>query len=165
MPPASTPPPASRPWWLAALVIAIGGICILGASTLPPPSRYAGIGPGTVPRVIGFVLIGLGVVLAIQIARGETFKAQGAEYADADAPMSLRAFLLALAAAALPIVTLRSLGLPLVAMVSFTLVARAFGSRRLLLDLVTGAILGGMSWLLFDRLGLQLGGFMPFAGF
>lgn len=157
-------PPAPRPWWLAAAIIAIGAVCVWGASSLPHASRYAGIGPGTVPRLIGLVLIGLGILLAFQIARGETFEAQGAENADASLPMNLTAFLLALVACALPILTLRSLGLPLVAMASFTLVARSFGSRRLVLDLVTGAILGSLSWLLFDRLGLQLGGFMPIAG-
>lgn len=159
------PPAPPRPWWLAAAIIAIGAVCVWGASSLPPASRYAGIGPGTVPKLVGFVLMGLGALLAIQIARGERFEAQGTENADASLPMNLPAFLLALAAAALPILTLRSLGLPLVAMASFTLVARSFGSRRLALDLVTGAILGSLSWLLFDRLGLQLGGFMPFAGF
>lgn len=156
--------PARRPWWLAVIVIGLGVVCIWGASSLPAASRYAGIGPGSVPRLLGTGLIGLGVLLAIQIARGEDFRPQGAENADIDAPMRPVAFLLALAAAALPVVTLRSLGLPLAAMISFTLVARAFGSRRLLVDLVTGAILGSLSWLLFDRLGLQLGSFMPFAG-
>lgn len=158
------PAPARRPWWLAAIVIGLGVVCIWGAASLPAASRYAGIGPGSVPRLLGAGLIGLGILLAIQIARGEDFRAQGTENADADAPMNPVAFLLALAAAALPVVTLRSLGLPLAAMISFTLVARSFGSRRLLVDLVTGAILGSLSWLLFDRLGLQLGGFMPFAG-
>ena len=161
MPPAF----ARRPWWLAALVIGLGLVCIWGAASLPAASRYAGIGPGSVPRIVGGALVVLGLLLGIQIARGETFEAQGTENADASAPMNPVAFLLALAAAALPIVTLRGLGLPLAATISFTLVARAFGSRRLVLDLVTGLILGSLSWLLFDRLGLQLGSFMPFAGF
>lgn len=162
MPP--PPAPARRPWWLAAIVIGLGVVCIRGAAALPAASRYAGIGPGSIPRLLGAGLIGLGLLLAIQIARGENFTAQGAENADAGAPMNPAAFLLALAAAALPLVTLRSFGLPLAATISFALVARSFGSRRLLLDLATGAILGSLSWLLFDRLGLQLGGFLPLAG-
>ncbi len=157
----SAPP---RPWWLAAIVVALGALSVWGASSLPAASRYAGIGPGTVPKVTGWVLIALGLVLAVQIARGETFEPQGTENADAALPMNPLAFVLALLAATLPIFTLRALGLPLVAMVSFTLVARAFGSRRLVVDLVSGAILGSLAWFLFDRLGLQLGGFMPFAG-
>ncbi len=159
------PPSAKRPFWLAAIVIGLGAICIWGAAGLPAASRYAGIGPGSVPRLVGGGLVGLGILLAIQIARGESFEPQGTENADASLPMNPMAFALALAAAALPILTLRSLGLPLAATISFTLVARAFGSRRLVMDLAAGAILGSLSWLLFDRLGLQLGGFMPFAGF
>ena len=52
----------------------------------------------------------------------------------------------------------------LTAMVIFALVARAFGSRKLVQDLITGLILGSLAWLLFDRLGLQLGQFLPIAG-
>ena len=69
-----------------------------------------------------------------------------------------------LLAASLPILTLRTFGLPLTAMVIFALVARAFGSRKLVQDLITGLILGSLAWLLFDRLGLQLGQFLPIAG-
>lgn len=156
-----TPP---RPWWLAAIIVGIGAVSVWGASSLPAASRYAGIGPGTVPQVVGGVLIVLGLILAVQIARGETFEPQGTENADAALPMNPLAFILALVAAALPIFTLEAVGLPLVAMASFALVARAFGSRRIVLDLVSGAILGSLAWFLFDRLGLQLGGFMPFAG-
>lgn len=156
-----TPP---RPWWLAAIVVALGAISVWGASSLPAAGRYAGIGPGTVPAAVGWVLIVLGLILAVQIARGETFEPQGTENADAARPMNPLAFFLALVAATLPIFTLETVGLPLVAMASFALVARSFGSRRTVLDLVSGAILGSLAWFLFDRLGLQLGGFMPFAG-
>lgn len=158
------PRPPPRPWWLAAIIVALGAVSVWGASSLPAASRYAGIGPGTVPRLVGWALIGLGIILAVQIARGETFEPQGTENADAALPMNPLAFALALAAAVLPIFALKTLGLPLVAMVSFTLVARSFGSRRLVVDVVSGAILGSLAWFLFDRLGLQLGGFMPFAG-
>ena len=50
-------------------------------------------------------------------------------------------------------------------MISFTLVARSFGSRRTWLDIVYGAALGAFAWLLFTHLGLQLGDFLPIAGF
>jgi putative tricarboxylic transport membrane protein len=159
-----TPNTARRPYWLAAIVIALGAVCLWGASSLPAASRYAGIGPGAFPGAIGAGLVALGLLLGFQIHRGERFEPQEAENADAHAPVSRKALLLALAAAALPIVTLERLGLPVTAMLVFPLVARSFGSRRLLADLVTGAIVGCLSWWLFDRLGLQLGGFFPPAG-
>jgi putative tricarboxylic transport membrane protein len=58
----------------------------------------------------------------------------------------------------------RPLGFPVVAAVTFALVARAFGSRRLAFDLALGLGLGIACWLLFSRfLGLALSGF-PLAG-
>lgn len=156
--------PVSRPYWLSAVVVGLGALCLWGSSSLPGASRYSGIGPGAFAMAIGAALVLLGLLLAYQIFRGETFEAQGAENADADSPMNPAAFGLALAAAALPIVTLKFLGLPLAAMFSFALVARSFGSRTLVRDLATGLILGACSWFLFDRLGLQLGGFFPPAG-
>jgi putative tricarboxylic transport membrane protein len=70
----------------------------------------------------------------------------------------------ALAAVTLPILTIEALGLPITAMLSFALVARAFGSRKTIADIIAGALLGALAWLLFTRLGLQLGGFLPIAG-
>lgn len=155
----------SRPYWLAALVAGLGFVCLHGGMGLPAASKYAGIGPGAFPTFIGAALVLLGLLLAVQIYRGERFDAQGAENADTGRPMNPTAFLLALAGAGLPILTLKTFGLPLAAMVSFTLVARSFGSTKLGWDIVTGLILGVLSWFLFDRLGLQLGGLLPIAGF
>ena len=159
-----TPTTGPRPYWLAAIVIAIGLIWIWGASSLPPATRYAGIGPRGFPTFIGGALVLLGIILALQISRGMSFEAQETENADAHAPVNYAALLMVLAAATLPILTLRTFGLPLTAMVIFALVARAFGSRKLVKDLLTGLILGSLAWLLFDRLGLQLGQFLPIAG-
>lgn len=156
--------PLSRPWWLAALVAGLGLVCLWGGSSLPAASRYAGIGPGAFPAFIGGALVVLGAILAVQIARGERFEAQGTENADPNLPMNPRAFLLALAGAALPILTIGTFGLPLTATASFVLVARSFGSRKPGWDIVSGLILGLLSWFLFDRLGLQLGGLLPVAG-
>jgi putative tricarboxylic transport membrane protein len=64
----------------------------------------------------------------------------------------------------LPSLMMEPLGLPLTASVCFMLVARALGSRRVLLDLLSGFVLGSACWFLFGRLGLQLGGFLPVAG-
>lgn len=154
----------SRPYWLSVVIIGLGLVCLMGGLSLPAASRYAGIGPGAFPIFIGAALMFLGLLLAIQIYRGVNFTAQGTENADLDLPMNPKAFLLALVAAGLPILTLKTFGLPLTAMVSFTLVARSFGSAKPGWDLLTGLILGVLSWFLFDRLGLQLGGLLPIAG-
>ena len=61
-----------------------------------------------------------------------------------------------------PIFVIRPLGFPVAAALAFALTARAFGSRRILLDLAVGLGLGLACWLLFSRfLGLSLPGFPP----
>ena len=151
----------AKPYWLGALVIALGGVWLYGAASLPQTARYAQIGPGLFLTVIGAALVLLGVLLLVQIVQGEEFAPQDAEDASADAPADWRAFFTATAAAGLPLLTLRHLGFPITAGLSFALVARAFGSSRLLLDLVIGLALGAISYFFFTHLGVSLGGALP----
>jgi putative tricarboxylic transport membrane protein len=152
------------PWWLGLAVIFMGAVCFYASTELAATAQYAAIGPGMFVVGVGFGLVGLGVLLLIQIARGEVFEPEEAENAVPGQPMDKRAFLTALLAAIVPALTIETLGLPVTAMLSFMLVARAFGSKRIVADLISGFVLGAVSWLLFGWLGLQLGGFFPLAG-
>lgn len=152
------------PWWLGLAVILMGAVCFYASTELAATAQYAAIGPGMFVAGVGLGLVGLGVLLLIQIARGEVFEPEEAENAAPGQPMDKRAFFTALLAAIVPALTIETLGLPLTAMLSFMLVARAFGSKRLVPDLVAGLVLGVASWFLFGKLGLQLGGFFPLAG-
>jgi putative tricarboxylic transport membrane protein len=152
------------PWWLGLAVIFMGAVCIHASSKLSATAQYAAIGPGMFVAGIGFGLIGLGVLLLIQIARGEVFEPEEAENAIPGQPMDKRAFLTALLGALVPALTVETLGLPVAAMLAFMLVARAFGSRRIIADLLAGFVLASLCWVLFGFLGLQLGGFFPLAG-
>lgn len=163
--PAADSDTPARPWWLGIAVILMGCVCLYATTTLPATAQYAAIGPGMFVLVAGGGLLLLGILLLIQIGRGERFEAQDAENATGNLPMDKRAFFTALAGTIVPALTMETLGLPLTAMLSFALVARAFGSKKIILDLITGAILGAVCWFLFSRLGLQLGGFLPLAGF
>lgn len=155
---ASTTP---KPYWIGLGLMVIGAVWLYNAFGLPQGARYAAVGPGLFVTVAGGALLLLGALLMVQIWRGETFQAQDAEDADGSTKMDKRAFLTALVAVALPIVTMGPLGMPFTATLSFVLVANAFGSRRWYLDLVYGAILASGSWFLFHQLGLQLGRFFP----
>lgn len=152
---------ASQPWWLGLAVILFGGICLYASSTLSLGAQYAAIGPGLFVALVGVGLVLLGVLLLIQMRRGTAFDDE--ERAQ-DPGMDKAAFFTALLACVIPALAMESLGLPLTAAVAFMLVARAFGSRRIVLDLVAGVVLGAACWYLFSRLGLQLGGFLPLAG-
>jgi putative tricarboxylic transport membrane protein len=150
-----------RPYWIAAIVVIMGAVWLWGGMSLPQGARYAAVGPGLMVTVVGIGLIVLGLVLALQIWRGESFEPQDAEDAAANAKMDKVAFLTALAAAVLPLVAISTIGMPLTATLCFVLVCRSFGSRKWPLDLVWGLLLACLAWYLFTRLGLQLGRFFP----
>ena len=150
----------SRPWWLGAAVIAWGLVWLYGALSLPQAATYAVVGPGFFPAVIGTGLVLLGILLLVAVARRESFEPQEAEDADVSRPPSRGAFWMTVAAGVIPVFVIRSLGFPVAGALAFALTARAFGSRRLLLDLGVGLLLGVACWLLFSRLlGLSLPGF------
>jgi putative tricarboxylic transport membrane protein len=137
-------------------------VWLYGALALPQAATYAVVGPGLFPAVIGSGLVVLGVLLIAAVARGEPFVPQETEDADASRRPSRTALWTTTAAGVLPIFLIRPLGFPIAAAITFALTARAFGSRRLLPDLVVGGLLGAACWLLFSRLlGLSLPGFPP----
>lgn len=152
---------SGQPWWLGLAVILFGIICLYASSTLSLGAQYAAIGPGLFVAMVGIGLVVLGVLLLIQMSRGTAFDDEERAH---DPGMDKRAFFTALLACVVPALAMDTLGLPLTATVAFMLVARAFGSRRIVLDLVAGFVLGAACWYLFSQLGLQLGGFLPLSG-
>lgn len=156
---------APRPFWIGGGLIAFGAVWLHGGLGLPQGARYAVVGPGLAPALIGGVLVLLGVILIVQILRGEKFEPQDSEDAAAGSPMDKRAFFTALVAVFLPVGSMPVLGLPITAALAFTLVTRALGSTRLATDFIIGGVIGSISWLMFTRLGLQLGQFFPPLGF
>jgi putative tricarboxylic transport membrane protein len=140
--------------------MAVGALWLHGALSLPQAATYAVVGPGLFPALIGAGLILLGGLLLAAVARGERFEPQEVEDADPTRPPSRRALWTAAAAGVAPILVIRPLGFPVAAALAFALTARAFGSRRVALDLAVGLLLGVACWLLFSRLlGLSLPGF------
>jgi putative tricarboxylic transport membrane protein len=150
-----------RPWWLGVAVFAMGALWLYGAGSIAATTNYIGLGPAAMIQVTGAGLVILGTLLVIQALRGETFAPQAEEGADAAAPPSRPAFLLALAGIAMPLLTIKTLGFPITAMLAFTLVTHAFGSRRTVLDLAIGAVIGTLAWYGFELLGIELGPFLP----
>jgi putative tricarboxylic transport membrane protein len=124
-----------------------------------PPSPAPGGRSGHRPWWLGAAVAAWGLVA---VARGERFEPQEAEDADLTRQPSRVSFWTAVAAGVAPIFVIRPLGFPIAAALAFALTARAFGSRRVLVDLAVGFGLGLACWLLFSRLlGLSLPGFPP----
>ncbi len=155
---------ARRPYWLGASIILIGLIWLWQASYLPQFAQYAELGPGFTVSLVGGILVLLGLILIWQIARGESFESQEGEDVDADKEASWPALFLAIAGAAVPLATMQHLGFPITAMLSFSLVTRAFGSRRIVFNAIIGLGLGLACWYGFGLLGVPLGHIIPVLG-
>lgn len=150
-----------RPWWLGLAILAMGALWLNGARSIASTTNYVGVGPAAIVVVVGLGLVLLGFLLTVQALRGQLAPSREDEE---EAPFSRPAFLTALAGVCVPLLTIRWLGFPLSAMLAFTLVTHAFGSRRTLLDLGIGVALASLAWLGFSRLGISLGAFLPLLG-
>ena len=147
-----------RRWWLGLGVMALGAVWLWGARSIASTTHFIGVGPSAMITAVGAGLVLLGLMLAWQEWRGLAPPVEDEEGATG---FSGHRFALAVAGIALPLVAMVPLGFPFTAMGTFALVARAFGSRRLLLDLLIGAVLGALLWWLFSKLGVHLGKFLP----
>jgi putative tricarboxylic transport membrane protein len=116
------------------------------------------------PSAVGFGLVLLGLILALQIYQGVPFEEQGAEDVTEDHKVNYFALGLASIACALPMLTMKPLGFVVTCTGCFVLVAAAFKSRRWYLDLVLGLGFSLLCWWLFRKLGVQLGGLLPMMG-
>nr|WP_298688354.1 tripartite tricarboxylate transporter TctB family protein [uncultured Dongia sp.] len=155
---------ANRPWWVGLPIIVMGAIWLYGGGSIRATTGFIGIGPAAIVDTVGAALVVLGILLVIQALRGVPFTPEDEEGANAAAPPSRKAFCLALGGIVLPLGTIQWLGFPLTAMLVFTLVTHAFGSRRTVLDLAIGLALSSFSWYGFSKLGIGLGHFLPLIG-
>ncbi|MGA0542891.1 tripartite tricarboxylate transporter TctB family protein [Neotabrizicola sp. VNH66] len=153
-----------RPWWIAAGTMGWGAIVIWKAAELPQFDQYAGVGPGFMPSAVGVGLVMLGLMLAWQIHRGVKFEEQGAEDVNEDHSVNYGALALAAAACALPMLTMKHLGFVITCTGCFMLIAAAFKSRSHVLNAAIGLGFSLLCWWLFRKLGVQLGGLLPIAG-
>lgn len=156
--------PGARPWLLPLLVGGLAAVLIAEGFYLPITQLYGGVGPGFFVLAIGVALAVLAAVLLVQVARGVAFEPEETEGADTTAPVSWSGLLLAGAGVFLPVGLIGWIGFPLAGGLAYACVTRAYGSRRVLPDIVIGLLVAGTTWFAFTRLGVQLGPFFPLAG-
>ncbi len=124
-------------------VLAAGvGVLVTGAS-LSGGERYALVGPDMMPMVVGFGLTILGLWLLAQAVRG------GWRNAEPDDPLERgdhafigSAFAWVLAGLGAQMALVHTAGFVIAAAALFVCVARGFGSRRPVRDLLTGLLMG-----------------------
>ncbi|MCO6419345.1 tripartite tricarboxylate transporter TctB family protein [Siccirubricoccus sp. KC 17139] len=154
---APAPRPAVLPdLWVGLFVIALGGLALWQAAVIPTSPIYAQVGPKAVPYVVAAGLLLLGAGLTYVALRGGWSYALE-EMAEAP-PTNWRAITLMLAGLLANLVLIGPCGFSIAASAQFVLVAAAFGSRRLLRDLVLAVVLTLLVWFGFvEGLGVNIG--------
>lgn len=140
---------------VAAGVLVLGALIVWGSYHLPTGGGYAQVGPGLVPRLVGIGLVLVGAMLVAEALRG------GFRGLDEEEERRLGTDLAAFAWITAGIlaygVAVERLGFILASIVLFVMVARAFGSRRWLLNAAVGALLAAAIFAVFNYgLGLTL---------
>ena len=140
---------------MGAGVAAFGAFLLVKTWSIPVNPGYARVGPSVFPWIISSILFLIGLVLV-----GEAWSGRwvGAQQDDEDvASFSPPAFLWLVVGFGFYLAAIGWAGFPIASALLFAPAARAFGSRRLLLDLGIGLILGLLIYLAFNRgLGLSL---------
>jgi putative tricarboxylic transport membrane protein len=131
---------------LAALLAVIGGYILYDASTLRPGFADQPVQPNAFPYAIGAVLLALAVLLAVATARGDVPQAEEGEDVDLDVKADWRTVGLLVAVFALNIALIDWLGWAITGALLFTGAAWVLGNRRIVLNLLIGAVLSVGTW-------------------
>jgi putative tricarboxylic transport membrane protein len=131
-------------------LVAIAAFVLLDAGTIPEGTSYAGVGPRFFPYVIGAGLAACGALLTWRALTGgwRAMPDDDAVHAAAD----WRAFLLISAGIVLQMAVIGWAGFIVAGIALFVLVARGFGSTRLVRDVVIAAVLVTAAYLVFTQL-------------
>ncbi|MGE0723155.1 MAG: tripartite tricarboxylate transporter TctB family protein [Alphaproteobacteria bacterium] len=139
---------------VAAVILALAAVVFWQASVVPSTPLYAKIGPKAFPYGVAVMLAILGVGIGIEAWRGGWPN----EWRDRDWPIDGGALGWVLAGLVLNVALIQLVGFVLAATLLFACVARAFGSRRPLVDLAVGFVLALLVFVGFDLgLGIRIG--------
>ena len=133
---------------MAALLIAaglavIGGVMLWDSARLADLGGYSGVGPASMPRVVGGGLILLAVWTAAEALRGD-FPERPEQ--------SAGPVLWIVAGLAAQLLLLHAAGFSVATGVLFALTARAFGKRNLAMTLPVGILFAFAVWVVFSQL-------------
>ena len=137
---------------LGTFAVLLGAYVGIDASGYRDGSTYDGLGPSLLPYIIasGLILTGLTILIGAFVTRASTKTAERIDWM----PVSIITVGLII-----PIPFILMLGWIPVITVVFALGARAFGSRRTVLDLGLGLAFGILTFVIFNYgLGLNLPG-------
>ena len=133
---------------LAALLGLIGAYTVYDATTLNVGFADP-VGPRAFPYVVGSVLVGLAVLLAVATARGDKPEAEEGEDVDLTHPSDWTTVAKLVATLVLTIATVDTLGWAISGAFLFVGSAWALGSRTLIRDIIVGFVMSVGSWYVF----------------
>jgi len=138
---------------LSAGFLAFGAMAMVFTFRIPTTPLYAQVGPKAVPFAISLGVLILGAAMLWQAARGR-WGGHGPDHGEVDYP-SVVWLVLGLG---LNLFLIKPLGFVIASTLMFVCIARAFGSRRPLRDLVVAVLVAGSAFYGFDRLlGINIG--------
>jgi putative tricarboxylic transport membrane protein len=141
--------------FVSLALTALGIFVIMGTQSIPAGAGYSQIGPRAFPYLIGSGLLIIGGILTWQAVSGgwRNVPMDQEEHASPD----WAAFALISAAVILHMVSIGWAGFILASTFLFILIARGFGSCRVVRDIVVGAVLSTAAFFIFTLgLGLKL---------
>ena len=140
---------------VAGGVLVIGLLVLWGSFYLPTGGGYAQVGPGVVPRIVGSLLIVVGIFLLREAFTGG-FRGVDEE-AEVHVPMNWAYFAWASGGIIAYGLAIEHLGFIISSAILFVMVARAFESTRWVFNLVVGLVLAVAIFAIFNYgLGLML---------
>jgi len=147
---------------MAVALLAVAAVAGWQLLLMPEPPAHAEVGPRAMPGALVVVLGALAIAYLLGALRGRQVDLLDDPAGSPLPGAGRRVALLALGLAAILVLT-PAAGIGTACMLAFVLVARAFGSRRILRDLIAGLVCVFAIWFVFDRLlGVQLGRFATF---
>lgn len=128
---------------IAAGLVAVGGVMLWDSARLADLGGYSGVGPASVPRVVGFALIGLAAWTAIEALRGDFPERP---------PQNAVPVLWIVAGLAAQLMLLHVAGFSIATGILFAFTARAFGKRNLAMTIPIGIVFAFVVWAIFSQL-------------
>ena len=133
---------------IGATLVAIAGFVLWQAASIPADGGYSVVGPRFTPLVIGAGLAIIGALLLLQAFAGGW---KGMEAQSSTPRMHAPAFAWIAGGLVLHMIVIGVVGFTLASTLLFTMVARGFGSRRIVRDAVIGLVLATIVFLFFTR--------------
>jgi putative tricarboxylic transport membrane protein len=140
-----------RSEFAVALFLGALGLLLIVQALLLPESRIARgpVGPGTVPIVVGILLVAVAGFLAVDVARGGRGEPEGGEDIELTGGSDWRTVLMLAAAFVANALLIEPLGWPFSGAILFWGAAFALGSRHYVRDAAIALALSFGSWYLF----------------